>query len=259
MLARNKYFGLFPRITCGLPCDSDVHPILHTMPDKALRSDNYDRWDPHWFEKQDRSRDAQFYQTPRKVVHIDAVAIAAATQLYRELLPAGGAILDLMSAWRSHLPTDARYARVTGLGMNADELADNAQLTDRVLHNLNEQPKLPFADHEFDGACCTVSVQYLQRPVEVLRELARVLKPGAPMIFTFSNRCFPSKAINLWRELDDEEHMNLIALYFQTSGRWREVTLQDRSAVCAKTHQCDPLFAVWAFATDPLISPASAS
>ncbi len=218
------------------------------MPDNILRSDNYARWNPQWFDKQDRAPDSQFYKSARKLVHIDEQAIALTTQLYRELLPAGGAILDLMSAWRSHLPREATYARVAGLGMNTDELADNKQLTECVIHNLNAQPALPYADHEFDGACCTVSIQYLQRPVDVLRDVTRVLKPGAPMIFVFSNRCFPTKAINLWRELDDNDHMKLVALYFQAAGGWRDVTMQDRSADCAREHQCDPLFAGGGFA-----------
>jgi SAM-dependent methyltransferase len=218
------------------------------MPDTVLRADNYAEWDPHWFARQDGARDERFYQAPRKVVHIDEAAIAATTQLYSELLPAGGTLLDLMSAWRSHLPPEVRYARVAGLGMNADEMAENAQLTEFVVHNLNAQAALPFADGEFDGACCTVSVQYLQRPVEVLRDVARVLKPDAPLVMTFSNRCFPTKAINIWRELDDEGHAQLVALYFQAAGGWRDITMQDRSADCAPSYQCDPLFAVWAYA-----------
>ena len=217
------------------------------MPANVLRADNHADWNPRWFEKSDASGDNYFYQQPRKVVHIDDDAIAAATELYRELLPAGGVILDLMSAWRSHLPSDVTYARVTGLGMNADEMADNAQLTDFVVHNLNTEPGLPFEAGTFDAACCTVSVQYLQRPVEVLRELGRVLKPDAPMIFTFSNRCFPSKAINLWQMTHDEEHMQVVSLYFEAAGNWRDITMQDRSAECAETGGCDPLFAVWAF------------
>ena len=218
------------------------------MPANVLRADNYADWNPQWFAKQDSSSDNDFYQQPRKVVHIDDAAIAAVTELYRDLLPAGGVILDLMTAWRSHLPTDVTYARVAGLGMNEAEMADNPQLSDFVIHNLNTNPALPFEDATFDAACCTVSVQYLQKPVEVLRDLARVLKPNAPMIFTFSNRCFPTKAVNLWQMTSDDEHMQLVALYFQAAGNWHDITLQDRSADCAATHQCDPLYAVWAYA-----------
>src|SRR5690242_16585179 len=50
---------------------------------------------------------------------IDAAAIAAITELYREILPSGGTILDLMSGWVSHLPPEISYARVVGVGVDA--------------------------------------------------------------------------------------------------------------------------------------------
>lgn len=77
---------------------------------------------PEYFQKQDPSDDSLFYQVARKVVHIDEGAIRALTEEFSRLLPAGGAILDLMSSWRSHLPPDVRYERVVGLGMNAEEI-----------------------------------------------------------------------------------------------------------------------------------------
>jgi SAM-dependent methyltransferase len=214
------------------------------MPETILRPDNYAQWDPRWFDKDDRSSDAGFYVMPRKVVHIDDSAINAVTQLYRELLPANGAILDLMSSWRSHLPKDMVFERVAGLGMNAEEMRDNPQLTEHALQNLNANPTLPYADDEFDAAVCCVSVQYLQKPVEVFREVARVLKKDAPFIVTFSNRCFPTKAVNLWRATDDAEHMQLVAIYYQAAGAWRDIVMRDRSP-----KRGDPLFAVWAYAT----------
>jgi SAM-dependent methyltransferase len=219
------------------------------MPDTILRPDNYEQWDPRWFEKADASSDAGFYVAPRKVVHIDDTAIAAVTQLYRELLPANGAILDLMSSWRSHLPKDVKYSRVAGLGMNAEELRDNPQLTEHATQNLNVNPALPYGDNDFDAAVCCVSVQYLQKPVEVFREVGRVLKAGAPFIVTFSNRCFPTKAVNLWRSTSDEEHMQLVAIYFQAAGGWGNITMQDRSKKRAFGLQSDPLYAVWAYAS----------
>ena len=197
------------------------------------------------FGKYDASSDYVFYQLPRKVVHIDDGAIKAVTQVYRELLPAGNAVLDLMSAWRSHLPQDVKFSRVAGLGMNADELRDNPQLSDTTVHSLNDNPTLPYTDGEFDAAVCCVSVQYLQRPFEVFAEVRRVLKPGAPFILTFSNRCFPTKAVNVWHQTDDAGHLDLVSQYFALSGDglWRNITAQDRSS-----KRSDPLYAVWAFA-----------
>lgn len=202
---------------------------------------------PDYFQRMDDSDDGLFYQAPRKVVHIDDTAIAAASRLYGELLPTDGVILDLMSAWRTHLPTSYRAAHVTGLGMNADEMRDNPQLTDFVVHNLNREPRLPLEDQRFDGAICTVSVQYLTRPIEVFRDLYRVLKPGAVAIFTFSNRCFPTKAVAIWHATSMEQKAQIVASYFATAG-FTDVRAEDRSLPPKRGlfgGAGDPLIAVW--------------
>ncbi len=191
------------------------------------------------FQRLDESSDAGFYATPRFVTHIDDGAIAAVTQLYREHLPAGGAVLDLMSSWVSHLPPEISYGKVVGLGMNAEELAANPRLDAWVTHDLNADPRLPFADREFDGAGCCVSIDYLVRPLDVLHDLARVLRPGAPAVITFSNRRFPTKVIALWESLDDAGHAALVAHYFEAAGGWGSSVALDRSPRAG-----DPLLAV---------------
>jgi hypothetical protein len=191
------------------------------------------------FRRHDESPDEDFYDSARLVTHIDDAAIAAVTQVYRELFPAGGSILDLMSSWVSHLPPEVEYRRVVGLGMNAEELAENPRLDLRVRHDLNEEPALPFADAEFDGAAICVSIQYLIHPVEVLRDVARVLRPGAPLVVTFSNRCFPTKAVFIWQALDDSGHGALVSRYLQWAGNWENIEVLDRSPGGS-----DPLYAV---------------
>ena len=173
---------------------------------------------PAAFRRADDSDDALFYRSPRLVHHIDEGAQAAVTALYRDTVPPGADVLDLMSSWVSHLPPDAEYGRVAGLGMNADELAANPRLTERRVQNLNADPHLPYADASFDAALCCVSVQYLTRPVEVFAEVGRVLRPGAPFAVTFSNRCFPTKAVAAWRMLDDDGHAALVAEVARQSG-----------------------------------------
>jgi SAM-dependent methyltransferase len=158
------------------------------------------------------------------------------TELYREHLPAGGAVLDLMSSWVSHLPVDVSYGRVMGLGMNADELAANPRLDGWVVHDVNAEPRLPFADGEFDGATCCVSIDYLVQPVAVLRDLARVLRPGAPLVVTFSNRRFPTKVIALWEALDDAGHLQLVGQYLREAGGWDAIVALDRSPVAGEPH-----------------------
>ena len=203
--------------------------------------------DPRYFQRTDDSADALFYTQPRKVVHIDQGAIDEVTDLYRTLLPNNGSILDLMSSWRSHLPPEVSYQRVCGLGMNEEEMADNPQLTDSVVHNLNESPQLPFATDEFDGVCCCVSVQYMQRPVEVFTEVARVLKSGGPFIVTFSNRCFPTKAIHLWRATDDTGHLQVVEGYFAAVAQFGPAQTQIHLPSMIDTEHQNPLYAVWGY------------
>ena len=170
------------------------------------------------FEKEDPSPDAEFYDFPRFVTHIDDGAIAAVAQTYRETLPAGGAVLDLMSSWVSHLPDDVAYGEVVGHGMNEEELARNPRLKRWFVQDLNIDPILPLDAGAFDGACLCVSIQYLQRPVEVFREIHRALRPGSPFVVTFSNRCFPTKAVAIWQRLGGPDQQRLVGAYMQAAG-----------------------------------------
>jgi SAM-dependent methyltransferase len=154
---------------------------------------------PRAFAKPDPSPDALFYEQPRFVTHIDDAAIAAVTRLYRELFPADGVVLDLMGSWVSHLPDEVAYREVIGHGMNAQELAANPRLDRWFVQDLNEDPALPLEAGSVDAVGVCVSVQYLQEPVAVLREVARVMRPGGPVAVTFSNRCFPTKAVAVWQ------------------------------------------------------------
>ena len=184
---------------------------------------------PEHFARVDGSDDTSFYAEPKLVTHIDDAAIASLTRFYGELIPDGAAVLDLMTSWVSHLPLSARYNRVAGLGMNAQELEENPQLSERLVQDLNAQPLLPYVDAGFDAATVTVSVQYLTGPVEVFAEVGRVLRPGAPFAVAYSNRLFPTKAVAIWRALNDREHADLIALYFRLSEKFDAAQAYDIS------------------------------
>lgn len=199
---------------------------------------------PEHFERLDETADTDFYAQPRLVVHIDDGAIRAAGSLYAELLPPDGTILDLMSSWRTHLPDGLSAKQVIGLGMNAVEMDENPQLTSYVVEDLNADPRLPFDADQFDGVINTVSIQYLTRPLEVFAEVYRVLRPGAPFVITFSNRCFPTKAVRIWRSLGDREHVQLVAAYFRYSADWAELRAEERTP--SGDYDGDPLFGVYA-------------
>ena len=195
---------------------------------------------PDWFfDRADPGPDTAFYGPPRLVTHIDEGAIAAVGDLYAEL-SVEGEVLDLMSSWVSHFRAPPR--RLVGLGMNAAELAANPVLAEHVVHDLNVDPVLPFADDAFDAVTCCVSVDYLTRPVEVFTDVARVLRADGLFVCTFSNRCFPTKAIKGWLANDDMGRLAIVRAYFEASGAFAEPTL----AHCNPGAPGDPLYAAWA-------------
>src|SRR5579871_6607152 len=200
---------------------------------------------PEFFRRIDDSGDEDFYSMPRFVVHIDDGAIAKVGEIYAKLLHQGGAILDLMSSWRTHLTPDVRPARVVGVGLNRAEMEDNPQVTEPVVHNVNANPRLPFDDAQFDGAIMTVSVQYLIHPIETFADVGRVLKPGAPFIVTFSNRMFPTKAVAIWQYLDERDRVGLVGRYFKESGAFERIDEIAKSAPTAPPS--DPVWAVFGY------------
>ncbi len=198
---------------------------------------------PEHFERVDESDDALFYRQERLVRHIDDEACNALTCWYMDNLPAGGCILDLMSSWVSHLPPDIEYERVAGLGMNAIELEANPRLTDRIVHDLTQDPVLPYDDESFDACLIAVSVQYLTKPLEVFAEIARVLRPAGVCAVSFSNRMFPTKAVALWRGMDDMGHARIVGYYFVEAGGFDGPVFTDLSPSPGMT---DPLYLVTA-------------
>jgi SAM-dependent methyltransferase len=198
-----------------------------------------------FFERTDRSDDALFYAEPRFVSHIDDATIAALTDVYREALPGHGAVLDLMSSWISHLPEEMAFGRVAGLGMNAAELKRNPRLSEWCVHDLNRDPELPYEDASFDAVVNAVSIQYLIRPVEVFRSVARVLRPGGLHLVATSHRLFPTKAVRAWQMLPAERRFELIRSYFERAGGYGAVRFEDRSPAGA-----DPLWILQARRTE---------
>ena len=205
------------------------------------------------FSRADPSPDAAFYRQPRFVDHIDRVAIGEISALYRRLIPDGARVLDLMASWHSHLPATLKTASVTGLGMNRAELDANPVLSERVVQDLNRDALLPFHDAAFDAAICTVSVEYLIKPFDVFRELARVLEPGGLLIVTFSNRWFPPKAIQIWEGTHEFERPGVVLEYFLESGLFDELNTWSLRGLprpaddkyADRMPVADPVYAVW--------------
>ena len=195
----------------------------------------------NFFRREDGSSDRYFYENPRFVTHIDDGTIEALTTFYEEVIPENAKILDLMSSWISHLPSNGKYDEVYGLGMNQEELENNPHLTEKLVHDLNSTPTTTLPSNFFDIALCAVSVQYLTQPVEVFREVGRTLKSGGLFIVSFSHRMFPTKAVEVWKSLSTEDRTQLVGAYFQISELFDEPTLVKREPT-----EADPLWIVFA-------------
>ena len=200
-----------------------------------------DGWPPGFFDRQDVGDDADFYGPPRLVTHIDDGAIAAVSELYDELGVPEGRVLDLMSSWVSHLSRKPSGGLIV-LGMNAVELEANPMADEVVVQDLNVDPRLRFDDAAFDAVVCCVSIDYLIHPVEVLREAARVLRPGGVVVLTFSNRCFPTKAVRGWLATDEDGRVAIVRAYLERAG-FEGVTTALRTK---RRRGRDPLYGAWA-------------
>lgn len=218
--------------------------LFGSMVEKVLESP---KWPDEWpysasdFTRTDESNDGIFYDSPRLCYHIDDAAVSALTQYYSENLKEGEDVLDICSSWISHYPKDFKGGKVVGLGMNEYELSQNPQLTDFVTKDLNEDPTLPFEDASFDKVTIVVSVDYLNKPKEIFNEIGRVLRPGGECLISMSNRCFPTKAFQIWLATNDLEHIFITGSFFHYSGLFDAPSCSD---ISPNPGMSDPLYVV---------------
>lgn len=198
------------------------------------------------FQRDDVSPDSLFYKVPRFVTHIDDPAIAALTKFYSRVLPPsnspGVSILDICSSWISHYQAGYKQERIVGMGMNEEELKQNSVLTEYIAQDLNVNPKLPFEDNSFDVITNVVSVDYLTKPLDVFKEMSRILKPGGQAIMSFSDRCFWTKAISIWTSTGDTDHVLIVGSYFHYAGGFEPPQAVD---ISPNPGQSDPMYIVY--------------
>lgn len=211
------------------------------------------------FYRLDESSDDIFYSNPRFVEHINPSAVKALTAFHGKVLTMHSMkgtsigsgrrlnVLDLCSSWVSHVPVEGiQFNRFVGLGMNRQELDRNSQLTERRVQDLNKDSSLStYSDASFDAVLLQLSIDYLVHPVEVLRDVSRVLVPGGLLIIrysiityltmmiimlaltsgylyavgrlSFSNRVFIDKAVAIWTGKSDIDHIELVGRYLLRS------------------------------------------
>ena len=201
------------------------------------------RFSPEYFQREDEGDDGVFYEFPRLVVHIDEGAIAAVGTLFKAQIPENSVVLDLMSSWRSHWPEGHAKKRMVGLGLNQIEMQENPDLDESVVHNMNNDPVLPFEDESFDAVLITVSAQYLTKPIETFQQVNRILRPGGVFIVSFSNRMFATKAVLIWRNSTDRGRVDLVGSYMEAAENFEDIQASFLNAETSPPD--DPMYAVF--------------
>jgi hypothetical protein len=246
---------LEPRSERGGVCKDLVSDLTAAGPGLQARLDEGETnfFSEDTFSRLDTRNDMEFYEMPRLVQHLDAMACSQIAEVYGRFLRSGMRVLDLMGSWDSHLPQGIDDLHVSGLGLNAEELRNNNLLAERVVHDLNQEPVLPFTGSEYDLVICTVSIEYLTQPQDVFAEVARILKPGGWFVVTFSDRWFPPKVTKLWQEMHPFERMGLVLQFFRRSKQFAALATETIQGYPRPTDDkyaqqraySDPVFAVW--------------
>ena len=199
-------------------------------------------------KKSDISDDEIFYQQPRFVHHLSDSFRTRLTTLYSEYLLNHHIILDLMSSWVSHLPTNIRYKKVIGHGMNQAELSSNERLDSFFVQNLNKKQNMPIEDSSIDVGLIVAGWQYLQYPEKVSLELSRIIKSDSLLIISFTNRAFWTKAPNIWTYSSEEKRIEYVTSILTANG-WRiekvfNEKTQDKKLFGFYSSESDPFFSV---------------
>lgn len=215
-----------------------------SLAEKVLKSP---KWPEEWpyseqdFQRMDELDDGIFYNQPRLVYHIDDSAVKALTEYYSKTFSDGEDVLDICSSWVSHFPPGWKGNNVVGLGMNDYELSQNEQLTSYDVKDLNDDPTFPYEDNSFDKVTCVVSIDYLNKPKQIFAEIGRVLKPGGTCMLAMSNRCFPTKAFQIWLQTNDLEHIFIVGSFFHYSGLFYPAKCDD---ISPNPGLSDPMYVV---------------
>ncbi len=207
-----------------------------------MKLSTYDR------NKSDISDDGIFYQQPRFVHHLSDSFRNRLTSLYSEYLLNHYIILDLMSSWTSHLPSNISYNKVIGHGMNEAELSSNERLDKFFVQNLNKKQNMPIEDSSVDVGLIVAGWQYLQYPEKVSLELSRVIKSDSLLIISFTNRAFWTKAPNIWTYSSEEKRIEYVTSVLTSNG-WRIEKIlnektQDKKLFGFYSSESDPFFSV---------------
>lgn len=125
---------------------------------------------------------------------------------------------------------DSGELKVTGMGMNKAELEKNEFLNaGRIIQDLNDKPEIPqtaSGEEKLGASTCVVSIDYLTKPVDVLKSLRQRTKPGGTVHLIISNRCFPTKAVSRWLRVSEDERLQMVGDFLHFAG-WEGIEILD--------------------------------
>jgi hypothetical protein len=203
----------------------------------------YDTWpyEESDFTRYDENDDGVFYRQPRLVTHIDDPSIARLTEYYGTVLPTKGRIMDMCTSWKSFYPFEIKEAvqredlEVYGVGLNAEEMKLNGALKEWRVLDLNKVPhdvRSGWGDEgnqmKFDATTCVVSIDYLNKPLEICRNLLDGTNEGGRIHLVISNRCFPNKVVRRWMMLSEQQRLEFVG------GKWRNMHRQKLKPIFTK-------------------------
>lgn len=229
LFGRRAYSSVFGGFPPNFFAEHSMSSIISTSSmafPAIVYKPSYDKWpyNAYDFQRQDESDDGIFYRQPRLVTHIDDPAIERLTAYYDTVLPKKGRILDMCSSWKSFYPSSIKSAvqknevEVFGVGLNAEEMALNGLFHGKErwkVLDLNKAPHdaragWPGENLTFDVVTCVVSIDYLNHPLEVCRNLLKATNEGGKIHLAISNRCFPNKVVRRWMMLNEQSRLEFV-------------------------------------------------
>lgn len=110
------------------------------------------------------------------VYHFES-SIESDVQAFAHSLPPGSRVLDAGAGETQYKPLFSRH-RYTAVDLAIGDAGWDYSAIDA----LADLTRLPFRDGSFDAALNIVTLEHLAEPAAALAELARVLRPGAPLL-----------------------------------------------------------------------------
>ena len=169
-------------------------------------------------KKLDETDDSIFYSEPRFVYHLDSNFRQCLQNLYKKEIIKDSVVLDLMSSWDSYLPSENKYKKVIGHGLNKQELDKNKAFEEYWIQNFNLDQKIPLDSSSIDTCLMVAAWQYLQYPELLVREISRILSQKGKFLISFSNRAFWNKSPNIWVNSNEEERINYVRKVLISNG-----------------------------------------